>query len=135
MEYKSPEDHLDIDDFYKTGAYASLYKSYGETVDEIKEDDVTVTKELADSVLEVSIGANKRIVEELIGDDSMCQALMEIMEPVIQLRDQENVEKGLKKGIRLTIDTLREFGHGDAEIKEAIMRKYEISDEEMEGYL
>ncbi len=217
MEYKSPEDHLDIDDFYKTGAYASLYKSYGETVDEIKADDVTVTimrearpdglfqylaghgyatsnpykgiyyiegrvlfptqivvtreldeeshiwlkalserleksdiqsllegvnrltekvdKELADSVLEVSIGANKRIVEELIGDDSMCQALMEIMEPVIQLRDQENVEKGLKKGIRLTIDTLREFGHGDAEIKEAIMRKYDISEEEVEGYL
>lgn len=40
---KSLEDHLDIDDFYKTGAYASLYKSYGETVDEIKADDVTVT--------------------------------------------------------------------------------------------
>ncbi len=27
MEYKSPEDGLDIDDFYKAGAYASLYKS------------------------------------------------------------------------------------------------------------
>lgn len=43
-------------------------------------------RELADSVLEVSIGANKQVIEELIqGDDSMCQALMEIMEPVIQL--------------------------------------------------
>ena len=31
MEYKSPEDHLDIDAFYKAGAYASLYKSYGKT--------------------------------------------------------------------------------------------------------
>lgn len=30
-----------------------------------------------------------------MGDDSMCQALMEIMEPVIQLRDQENIEKGI----------------------------------------
>lgn len=29
IEYKSPEDHLDIDTFYKAGAYASLYKSYG----------------------------------------------------------------------------------------------------------
>lgn len=213
IEYKSPEDHLDIDDFYKTGAYASLYKSYGETVDEIKADDVTVTimrearpdglfrylaghgyamsnsykgiyyiegkvlfptqivvtreldeenhiwlkalserleksdiqsllegvrrltekvdKELADSVLEVSIGANKQIVEELRGDDSMCQALMEIMEPVIQ----EKVRNELKRGIKMTIDTLREFGHGDVEIKEAIMRKYDISDEEVEGYL
>lgn len=168
MEYKSPEDHLNIDDFYKTGAYASLYKSYGETVDEIKADDVTISimrearpeglfqylekhgypmsnpykgiyyiegkvlfptqivvtreldkeshiwlkalserlekddirnllegvnrltekvdKELADSVLEVSIGANKQVIEELIGDDSMCQALMEIMEPVRNCR-------------------------------------------------
>ena len=64
----------------------------------------------------------------------MCQALMEIMEPVIQLRDQENIEKGIKKGIQVTIDTLREFGHGDSEIKTAIMRKYDISAEEVDGY-
>ena len=65
------------------------------------------------------------------------------MEPVIQLRDQENVEKGLKtglkeglrKGIQVTIDTLREFGHGEEEIKAAIMRKYDISAEEVESYL
>ena len=43
MEYKSPEDHLDIDAFYKAGAYASLYKAYGETTDEIKADDITVS--------------------------------------------------------------------------------------------
>lgn len=35
----------------------------------------------------------------------------------------------------MTIDTLREFGHGDAEIKTAIMRKYDISAEEVDGYL
>ncbi len=29
MEYKSPEDHLDIDTFYKTLTYACLYMSYG----------------------------------------------------------------------------------------------------------
>ena len=63
----------------------------------------------------------------------MCQALMEIMEPVMQLRDQENIEKGLKKGIQVTIDTLREFGHGDEEIKAAIMRKYDISVEEVKS--
>ncbi len=43
LEYKSPQDHLDIDIFYKVGAYASLYKSYGETVDSIKADDITVS--------------------------------------------------------------------------------------------
>lgn len=43
IEYKSPEDSLDIDAFYKLGAYASLYKAYGETVDCIKADDITVS--------------------------------------------------------------------------------------------
>ncbi len=228
MEYKSPEDHLDIDAFYKTGAYASLYKSYGKTVDEIKADDITVSmirearpdglfqyfkenecpiaspykgiyyvegkakkgydlvlfptqivvtkeldqkahiwlkslseklekddirqllagvnrltetmdKELADSVLEVSIGANKQVVEELLGDDSMCQALMEIMEPVIQKevqrRNQENIERGLKQGIQGAINVLRELGHEDAEIKKVVMKTYNLSMEEAEGYL
>lgn len=43
LEYKSPEDHLDIDTFYKSEAYAALYKSYGNTVDERKADDITVS--------------------------------------------------------------------------------------------
>lgn len=43
IEYKSPEDSLNIDTFYKLGAYAGLYKSYGETVDCIKADDITVS--------------------------------------------------------------------------------------------
>lgn len=210
MEYKSPEDSLDVDDFYKTGAYASLYKSYGRTTDAIRADDVTVSlvreakpeglfryfkennyfvsnpyrgiyyiegkvlfptqivvtreldeashiwlgalsesmkkqnmvkllerverltekadKEFADSVLEVSIGANKQVIEELIGDGDMCQALMEIMEPQLLLRE--------KKGrIQGAIDTLRDFGHGDLEIKNAIMQRYGLSMEEAEEYL
>lgn len=43
LEYKSPEDHLNIDTLYKISAYACLYKSYGETLDERKADDITVT--------------------------------------------------------------------------------------------
>ena len=43
VEYKSPLDHLDIDVFYKAGAYASLYKAYGKTVDERKAEDITVS--------------------------------------------------------------------------------------------
>lgn len=221
MEYKSPEDGLDIDDFYKAGAYASLYKSYGRTTDAVKADDVTVSlvreakpeglfryfkkhcysvsnpyrgiyyiegkilfptqivvtkeldeeshvwlsalsesmkkqsmvkllesvgrltektdKEFADSVLEVSIGANKQVIEELIGDDDMCQALMEIMEPQLLLREkkgrEEGIEKGMREGIQGTVDTLREFGHGDMEIKKAIMQRYTLTLKEAEKYL
>jgi len=43
LEYKSPEDHLDIDTFYKAVAYACLYKSYGSTVDERKADEITIS--------------------------------------------------------------------------------------------
>ena len=43
IEYKSPEDDLDIDDFYKTYAYACLYKSDAEAVDLIPADELTIT--------------------------------------------------------------------------------------------
>lgn len=43
LEYKSPGDALNVDTFYKTMAYAFLYKSYGNHVDEIPSDEVTVS--------------------------------------------------------------------------------------------
>ena len=183
LEYRSPEDRMDIDSFYKAGAYASLYKPYGETVDERKADDITVSlvreakpdglfryfrehkvevsnpypgiyyvldgvlfftqvivtrelngknhgwlkslsdklkkeemeallkrarslsgkleRELADAVLEVSVKANREIVEELKGDEAMCQALLEIMEPeinkIVGLAKEEADQKAKKE--------------------------------------
>lgn len=210
MEYKSPEDHLDIDTFYKTLAYACLYKSYGKTVDAVKAEDITISilreakpielfhyleghgckvtkvyegiyyvegktwfptqivvtreldqdahiwlkglsgnleksdiqkmmdernhmtekadRELADSVLEVSITANRKIVEELIGDESMYEALMEIMEPKLRIRDE-------KVRIKEAVSALRDFGHKDEEIRPAIIKKYCLSEDEAEEYL
>ena len=43
VEYKSPDDELSIDVFYKTQAYACLYKASGDFTDEIPADEVTVT--------------------------------------------------------------------------------------------
>ena len=40
-------------------------------------------RELADSVLQVSVSANRQVVDELRGDENICQALLEIMEPEI----------------------------------------------------
>lgn len=206
VEYKSPEDHLDVDTFYKTLAYACLYKSYGKAVDAIKAEDITISiireikpvalfryfknrgwivsetckgvyyvdvtnwfpvqivvtkelnwdihgwlkalspnlkkddfrkllnkrnhvtdksdRELIDSILEVSFGANRRIVNELIGDENMYEVLMEIMEPKIQ-----------KVRIQEAVDALRDFGHKDAEIKSAIIKKYDLSADEADEYL
>ena len=229
MEYKSPGDALDIDAFYKAGAYASLYKAYGETVDGIKEDDVTVSlvretrpeglfrhfkenqyaisnpyhgiyyisgkvlfptqivvtgeleegehiwlgalsgrmkkqsmvrlleqvgklsgkveREYADSVLEVSVGANRNVIEELIGDENMCQALMEIMEPQLLLREKALKEEGRKEGMKEgrkegrregiygTVNILRKYGHDVLDIKKALMESYALTEEEAEEYL
>ncbi|MBO5303675.1 MAG: hypothetical protein J6A92_06455 [Lachnospiraceae bacterium] len=214
MEYKSPEDHLDIDAFYKAGAYASLYKSYGKTTDAIKADDITVSmireakpeglfqyfkehgyqvlnphkgiyyiennvlfptqvivtkelnraehiwlgalsaklekkdmqelvenirkltekedKELADSVLQVSIEANRQIVDEMMGDDHMCEALMEIMEPIVEKREKAMYREGKILG---AVEAMRELGQSDYEISTMIIRKYGLSEEEAEKYL
>lgn len=218
MEYKSPQDHLNIDTFYKTGAYASLYKAYGETVDQRKADDITVSivretrpeglfqyfrnhgigmtnpykgiyyiqdailfptqiivtrelekenhtwlkalsdqmekqeikallecihhltqefdRELADSVLEVSIKANQAVVEELKGDESMCQALLEIMEPEInKIVDEatKKVEEAAKKAAEKAAEEAAE----EAAIKTALkmLEAQKFSAEEIHEYV
>ena len=213
LEYKSPDDHLNIDTFFKTIAYASLYKSYGKTLDSIKADDVTVSiireakpaglfqyfkehgysisspcrgiyyiegpfpfpaqivatgeleekshtwlralskrmdreslrnllekisqitekndREMANSILEVSIEANRKMIEGLMGDDSMFETLMEIMEPKIdEIRKEER-----KEGIQSTINILRRLKHNDPEIKSEIMKQYQLTEEEASVYL
>ncbi|MDE6979951.1 MAG: hypothetical protein K2P60_00870, partial [Lachnospiraceae bacterium] len=66
--------------------------------------------ELADSILEVCIGANRQIIEELMEDDSMYEVLMEIMEPKIKLREdkiqkeaQRKIQEVRKEDIQRTI--------------------------------
>ena len=43
VEYKSPDDYLSVDDFYKVHGYACFYKSDTKRVNEIKVNEVTVT--------------------------------------------------------------------------------------------
>ncbi|HBA51091.1 MAG TPA: hypothetical protein DCZ91_25480 [Lachnospiraceae bacterium] len=213
VEYKSPEDHMDIDAFYKANAYGCLYKAYGESVNERPADDITISiirdakpeglfryfkehnirvenpyagiyyvldavlfqtqivvgrelsqkehtwikalsdrvqkqemrellervhslkqkldRELADSVLEVSIGANWKIVEELRGDDSMCKALLEIMEPEINKIVESKVQKSIINAVR----SFRDLGADDKRIQEILVKNYELTPEEAIQYL
>lgn len=39
----------------------------------------------------------------------MSQALMEIMEPQLLLREKEGIQKGIQKGIQGTVDVLRDL--------------------------
>ena len=43
IEYKSPDDYLSIDDFYKVYGYTCFYKADTGKVDEIKTDELTIT--------------------------------------------------------------------------------------------
>nr|WP_300797635.1 hypothetical protein [uncultured Acetatifactor sp.] len=213
VEYKSPEDHLDIDVFYKASAYGCLYKSFGETVDERAANDITISiirdakpeglfryfkehgirvtnpyagiyyvsdavlfptqlvvgkeleqkdhtwikalsdkvqeqemrelleqisnlahkfdKELADSVLEVSIRANRQVVEELRGGDKMCKALLEIMEPEIDKIRADDARNLIIRSVR----SFRDLGASDERIQEILMKNYELSSEEAAAYL
>lgn len=65
----------------------------------------------------------------------MCQALLEIIEPEINKIKKSVEMKTMNKGIRGTVTALRDCGHGDAEIKKAIIKVYGISIDEAESYL
>ena len=62
-------------------------------------------KELIDAILEVTVAANETIVKELMGDEHMCEALMEMMEPKIREREQKvrqaSIEQGIEQGIAI----------------------------------
>ena len=92
---------------------------------------IVVTRELADSVLEVSIRANRKMVEELRGDGNMCQALLEIMEPEI-MKIKEEVRQ---ETILCAVEGFRDLGTSDDKIREILKKKYGFSDEEAEEYL
>ena len=86
-------------------------------------------------MLQVSIGANKQVVEELRGDENMCQALLEIMEPEINKIKAEVTREVTKEGINNTILALRECGQTEDVIKQIISKAYHISFQEAENYL
>ena len=112
-------------------------------LEKIESFDSKLDRELADSVREVTVNANWQIVEEFRGDEHMCQALLDIMEPEINKikeKVKEEVTKEVtrqerQKGIRSAIIALRVCGQEDAAIKNAIMEAYGISASEAEEYL
>ena len=76
------------------------------------------------------------------GDGAMCQALMEIMDPEIRLKEKEweeagirkGMQKGMQQGIRDAVDMFRTLGHEDNEIRLILMNKYNLSEKDCEKY-
>ena len=106
-----------------------------ELLEKIEAIKLTFDRELADSVLEVSVRANQQVVEELRGDGSMCQALLEIMELEIN-KIKETVKKDTKKNdILCAVKSFRDFGASDNQIKGALIKNYQLSSAEADEFL
>ena len=81
------------------------------------------------------IRANRRAVEELRGDEGMCEALLEIMEPEIMKIKEETRQETMREAILRAVEGFRDLGADDDRIKEILKKKYAFSDEEAEKYL
>lgn len=51
------------------------------------------------------------------------------------MRDQENIEKGIEKGIYGTVSICRDIGMPNEEISGRLQKQFGLSQEEAEGYL
>ncbi len=95
-------------------------------VDELTHD---FDKRLADAVLEVSVRANQEIVKELKGDETMCQALLEIMEPEINKIKEQTIKE-------TTDRVAKETAHKEARENAAnMLRSGNFSPEEIKKYI
>ena len=92
-------------------------------------------KEFADAVLQVVAKANWQVIEELRGDESMCQALLELMEPEINKIKESVREETTQQGIKNAITALKNSGHTNDAIKNFLVMAYSITQSEAEKYL
>lgn len=106
-----------------------------ELLEKIEAIKLTFDRELADSVLEVSIRANRHVVDELRGDGSMCQALLEIMEPEINKIKEDAVAAAKEDEILCAVKSFRDLGASDIQIKDVLVKNHRLSFAEAEKYL
>ncbi|MBP3204585.1 MAG: hypothetical protein J6M66_04085, partial [Lachnospiraceae bacterium] len=83
----------------------------------------------------VCIAANRKTVEELKGEENMCQALREIMKPELEQSRKEGIEEGIKEGICVAVSILRSLGQTEESIRESIMENYKLSQDAVEKYM
>lgn len=133
IEYKSPDDELSIDDYYKVLAYAFLYKSFGHKTNEIPAEELTVSifrhrypRELIESLKKA--GAN---VEQVYSGVYRVEGLDSIPVQLVvtkQLEDKQyNALKILTQNIKETDfenfihESLTDYTQGDYNNYEAIL--------------
>ena len=98
--YKSQEDNLTIDDFYKTVGYACLYKGYGQYVDQIPIAELTVSifRESYPRKLLLTLEQQGHKIEKIRKETTMCEALRELMKDEIEKDVNAAKEIAIKEG-------------------------------------
>lgn len=104
-------------------------------------------RELAESILEVALNANRGLIEELRGDVKMGEMILKVVQPLIlEIKKEaktecieEGLEKGMEKGLEKgkilgAVEILRSFNSND-ETKRIIMEKYHLTESDAEKYL
>ena len=101
IEYKSPEAALTIDDYYKTVGYAYLYKGYGEHVDAVPIDELTVSIFRATRPEKMFLTLQKygHKIEEFLRN----------VEGMNTPRDRQNVEAVLQVSVKANDELYREI--------------------------
>ena len=89
-----------------------------------------------DAVYQVSVSANREVYENLRKEDqTVCDALRDLMKEDILRVEGEYLAKGLAKGITGAVEIMREDGKDDRAIVERLMSKYDLTQEEAEKYV
>lgn len=98
IEYKSPDDYLSIDDFYKVYGYACFYKADARAVNMIRqilgEYNGNLDNTLYRSAMNMIVKANKDKFKE--GDVLMCEALEELFMEIMPDRVQKLMDEAQK---------------------------------------
>ena len=91
IEYKSPDDRLNIDDFFKTIGYAFLYKGLGEFVNQIPLEELTV------SLFHEASPALKMLTQKLTQSDLL--DFMECANSFTEPGDRQNADAVLQVSV------------------------------------
>lgn len=118
IEYKSPEDYLSINDFYKVYGYACFYQA----------------------VADVVFRANWKTMEE---EKKMCDALRELFAEELKESKEEGISvgmtrgisQGILKGILVLLDTYQEMNLSEEEAERRITEKFSLSEEKAREYM
>lgn len=131
IEYKSPDDHLSINDFYKTYAYSCLYQSEAEKTRKINPEDISVTfvcnhypREMLKHINQFRGITVKKYIDgiyHLIGDSFPMQLIITHELPPEEYFWLQHLRNDLKAGFEIESIAVHYEPNKQSELHQAVM--------------